>query len=68
MPIQEIIDRADKFIDRNFRVITTDKAIKYGLTFKENVYGDEINHLNCRSIWIDARDRAYRVKGLFIKP
>jgi len=49
---------------RNFKIITTKKAIELGLTFSHNVYGDAINYLNCRSIWIDKYNNSYRVKEL----
>lgn len=49
---------------RNFEVITTKKAKSLGLKFFENIYGDEINDLNCRSLWCDEKNRFYRVKEL----
>ena len=53
-----------KWYCRWFKVITTKTAIEWGLKPKINIYGDKINHLNCRSIWTDAKYRAYRVKEL----
>jgi len=49
----------------NFKVITITKAKELGLTWGRNVYGDEINHINCRSIWLDKKGRRYRVNMLF---
>ena len=49
---------------RNFKVLSNKKALELGLKPKRNVYGDEINHINCRSIWIDHKARAYRVQNL----
>ena len=49
---------------RWFLVITKDQAIEWGLTHSYNIYGDEINHLNCRSIWLDSKRRVYRVHEL----
>ena len=46
---------------RTFKVISKDEAEKRGLSFVGNVYGDEINYLNCRSIWRDSKMRRYRV-------
>ncbi len=46
---------------RWFKVITNQQAIEWKLTHVRNVYGDEINRLNCRSIWKDAKGRMYRV-------
>ena len=48
----------------SFKVITIDQAKDLGLKWERNVYGDEINHINCRSIWTDWRGRKYRVKYL----
>jgi len=53
-----------KWIIRTFRVIRQKEALEMGLSFVRNVYGDEINHLNCRSIWEDSRGRTYRVDSL----
>jgi hypothetical protein len=49
---------------RTFKVISKEDAEKRGLSFVGNVYGDEINHLNCRSIWRDSKMRRYRVVEL----
>lgn len=49
---------------RTFCVIDTDQAKEKELTFVRNIYGDEINHLNCRSIWKDSKGRTYRVSEL----
>jgi hypothetical protein len=47
-----------------FKVITKEQAINLGLSFSCNVYGDEINKINCRSIWEDRKGNAYRVSEL----
>lgn len=49
---------------RNFRVISNKKAAELNLVLHRNIYGDEINRLNCRSIWEDKKGRAYRVRNL----
>lgn len=49
---------------RTFCTISKSKATKLGLTFHRNVYGDAINHLNCRSLWKDSKGRQYRVESL----
>jgi hypothetical protein len=49
---------------RTFKVISKEDAEKRGLNFVGNIYGDEINHLNCRSIWRDSKMRRYRVTEL----
>lgn len=50
---------------RLFKVITLEQALEYNLTFLRNVHGDEINHINCRSIWADKNGRTYRVESLY---
>jgi hypothetical protein len=47
-----------------FKVISRLQALELGLAFSNNVYGDAINHLNCRSIWVDSKGRTYRVREL----
>lgn len=49
---------------RTFMIISNERAKKLGLAHWVNVYGDRINHLNCRSIWIDNKGHEYRVEGL----
>lgn len=49
---------------RWFKVIERKQAIEWGLTYQRSIYGDEINHMNCRSIWTDKLGRLYRVKSL----
>ena len=51
---------------RTFVVITTEDAIALNLKHRENVYGDRINVLNCRSIWEDEKGKSYRVKQLYL--
>jgi hypothetical protein len=46
---------------RWFKVISNEQAKEWGLTFYRNVYGDEVNRLNCRSIWTDNKGRRYYV-------
>ena len=49
---------------RTFKVISNQRAKELGLKWYRNVFGDEINHLDCRSIWIDKRGNTYRVSHL----
>lgn len=49
---------------RTFCVITKVQAEKRGLVLVCNFYGDEINHINCRSLWRDDKRRLYRVREL----
>jgi len=58
-----------RWYTRIFAVISNEKAKQMGLMFYRNVYGDEINQLNCRSVWVDDKNRQYRVENLHeIKP
>lgn len=50
---------------RNFCVVDLQYAKEKGLVFVKNIYGDSINHLNCRSIWKDSKGRKYRVSELW---
>jgi len=50
------------FLNR-FRVLDKQEAEKLNLVFLKNIHGDQINHLNCRSIWLDANMNEYRVKN-----
>ncbi len=50
---------------RWFKVITNEQAKELGLVHVRNIYGDEINKINCRSIWEDAKGRKYRVELLY---
>jgi len=51
-----------KYWARTFKVITISQAIDFDLSFKENIFGDLINKLNCRSVWVDDKGREYRVR------
>lgn len=48
-------------------VLTIEQAQQKGLVFKCNIYGDAINHLNCRSIWTDENGKEYKVSSLFLE-
>ena len=50
---------------RVFKVITQKKANQMEFVFYRNIYGDEINRINCRSLWQDYRGRLYRVYELY---
>ncbi len=56
----------ERLYTSSFKVISNEEAVfKRGLIHLYNVYGDQINHLNCRSIWRDFEGLEYRVKGLY---
>jgi hypothetical protein len=43
-------------------VISNEQAKEWDLTHLKNIYGDEVNYINCRSIWKDEKGRNYRVE------
>ena len=47
-----------------FVSIDIEEAKGRGFKFVRNVYGDEINYLDCRSIWVDKKNRAWCVDQL----
>lgn len=47
-----------------FVKIDVEEAKERGFKFARNIHGDEINHLNCRSIWVDKKNRAWCVEQL----
>ena len=50
---------------KSFAVIPTiEECGRRKLTFLSNVYGDSINRLNCRSLWIDRYGITYRCAEL----
>ena len=44
--------------------IDIEEAQSQGFRFHRNIYGDEINQINCRSIWIDEKNRYWCVNQL----
>jgi len=53
---------------RSFKTLNTvAEAEKMKLYFRTNVYGDGINHLNCRSLWNDKYWNIYRCNELKLK-
>ena len=59
-----MIHTIKKWYKRTFCVITKQECITYGLQFYCNIDGDQINHLNCRSLWTDNKGRSYRCSSL----
>ena len=49
---------------KEFGVLTIDECKNLQLTFCHNIYGDSINHLNCRSIWCNSKGKSYRCHSL----
>lgn len=52
------------WIKKNFGVLTKQECIDLGLEFGFNIYGDGINKLNCRSIWLDYLGKTFRCSEL----
>lgn len=55
-----------KWWARNFKVISIKQAKEWNLIHVTDIFGDAINHLNCRSIWKDSKGKRYRVKQLYL--
>jgi hypothetical protein len=53
-----------KWFKRVFRILTIEECKELGLEFSHNVHGDNINNLNCRSIWKDEKGRTYKCGSL----
>jgi hypothetical protein len=45
---------------RNFGRVKIKQINEWNLVFVRNIHGDQINHLDCRSLWKDAKGRVYR--------
>ena len=50
---------------KKFGVLTIDECKNLQLTFCHNIYGDSINHFNCRSIWRNNKGKSYRCQSLY---
>lgn len=53
-----------QFIQQFSIAISQEQANKWGLEFDINIYGDQINYWNCRSLWRDKKRNIYRVREL----
>jgi hypothetical protein len=51
----------------NYCIISLDDAKEMNLEFVTNIYGDRINVLNCRSIWVDNKQNPYRCGELYME-
>lgn len=60
-----MIHRLKLLYIRWFKILTIEEAIELGLTHYANVYGDNINIYNCRSIWFDKNDKIYKISELY---
>lgn len=47
-----------------FVIIHIEEAKSRNFYFIRNVHGDEINAINCRSLWLDRKMRRWRVHEL----
>lgn len=50
---------------KEFGVLTLDECRDLGLEFSYNVYGDNINQMNCRSVWRNAKGKSYKCHSLY---
>ena len=50
---------------RYYHKLSIEDAKSLNLKFKQNIYGDLINLMNCRSIWIDNKNREYFIENLY---
>lgn len=57
--------RISNFIKSFKKIKSIDDAISMELNFRENIYGDKINKLNCRSIWVDKYFFEYKCEELY---
>jgi hypothetical protein len=57
-------DKIKRWWTHRYKVIHREEAIKMGLKFHSNIYGDLINMYDCRSLWEDDKGRRYRVHEL----
>ena len=64
IPTKNNMNKFNMWLIRNFSVITREKALELGLRWCENIHGDEINMIGCRSIWQDYKGRFYRIQSL----
>jgi len=64
--INKILTIVHMFYVRTFVItISNKKAKEWGLVFHQNIHGDLIAcYWECRSIWVDGKNRRYRVKNL----
>ena len=58
---KSLLFRIKRFLAK-WKVIDRNQAIQLNLKFHRNTHGDEINFLDCRSIWIDEDMNRYRVR------
>lgn len=59
-----MINKIKFWFKKEFGVLTIDECKKLNLTHCHNIYGDYINHINCRSIWRDEKGKSYRCESL----
>ena len=64
---QQYMNVFQKTYKRWFGILTLQECFDLSLSHIENIYGDEINKLNCRSIWVDSKGKKYRCESLYHK-
>lgn len=63
--MKHLIKKFKFWYKKEFGILSIEECQKFGLEFCHNIYGDNINHLNCRSIWRDKTGKSYRCESLF---
>lgn len=60
----KIFKRLMLWFKKEFGILTLEECKELNLEFSHNIYGDNINHLNCRSIWRNEKGKSYRCESL----
>lgn len=64
-PTSKILKIIRKWFVCQFSIVISEKeARELNLKFDCNVYGDQINYWNCRSLWRDSKRNIYRIREL----
>lgn len=59
-----VFDNIRLWFKKEFGILTIEECKKLDLTHCHNIYGDRINHLNCRSIWRNEKGKSFRCHSL----
>lgn len=59
-----MINKIIFWFKKEFSVLTIEECKSLNLEWCHNIYGDYINHINCRSIWRDKNNKSFRCCSL----
>lgn len=59
-----MIKKIKFWFKKEFGVLSIEECKYLNLEFCHNIYGDAINHFNCRSIWRNSKGKSFRCKSL----